>query len=155
MKFNEISSKLRQIELKKVLHFQAIAWLGTLVNLGVMWLLHGRLKVPLLVAGGIAIEIAIIHNYTWNYFVTWKQRVKHTLKDFLLLLFKYNLVTASIDFVVNLGILWLLTHFLGMYYLLAHLIGQILGPVFKFAANEFFIFPQPDNINLPCKKEES
>ena len=150
----KIHPKLREIELKKVFHFQLIAWLGTLVNLGVLWLMHGRLKLPVLIAGGIAIEVAIIHNFTWNYFKTWKVRVKHTVPDYLRLLVKYNLVTASIDFVVNLGILWLLTRYFGVYYLIANIIGQIFGPVFKFLANEFFIFPKKDFVDPPFEGEE-
>lgn len=142
----KIVSRLREIGLKKVLHFQAIAWLGTLVNLGILWLAHGRLKIPVVLAGGIAIEIAILHNYTWNYFVTWRKRVRRTAGDYFLLLFRYNLITASIDFVVNLGTLWLLTRYLGMNYLLADLIGQILGPLFKLLANEFLVFPKRDDL---------
>ena len=133
--------KIKAIGWRKLISYHLISWVGTLVNLGVMWLTHGVLKVPLMIAGVIAIEVAIIHNFTGHYFITWKHRVKHTLKDYLLLLFKYNLVTASIDFVVNLGILWTLTHFLGVHYLIANVTGQILGPVFKLLANEFLVFP--------------
>jgi putative flippase GtrA len=142
MKRFKLHPKLKQIELKKVLHFQVIAWLGTLVNLAVLWLMHGVLKVSVVLAGAIAIEVAIVHNFTWNYFITWKTRVKRTPKDYFLLLVKYNIVTASIDFVVNLGTLWILNKFFGVNYLLADLIGQLLGPLFKFFANEFIVFPQ-------------
>ena len=93
----------------RLLRFQFVAWGGTLVNLGVLWLLKGRLKVPLLLAGALAIETAIVHNFTWHYFFTWKDRVDRNVKDFVLRLARYNLVTASIDLVVNLGILWALT----------------------------------------------
>jgi len=142
MKLSEIKTRLGEIGFRKMFHFQAIAWLGTLVNLCVLWLLHGQLKVPLVLAGVIAIEVAIIHNYTWNYYVTWKTRVRHTLKDYLQLLVKYNAFTASVDFVVNLGVLWLLNRYFGTHYLLADLIGQLLGPVFKLLGNEFLIFPK-------------
>jgi putative flippase GtrA len=150
MKIIKLKTTLSEIELRKVIRFQAIAWLGSLVNLGVLWLMHGKLKVPLMLAGVIAIEIAIIHNFTWNYFVTWKNRVLHSLPDFLSLALKYNIVTASIDFTVNLGILWSLTHYLKINYLIADLAGQLVGPIFKFLANEFLIFPLKDYTKPPC-----
>ena len=124
----------------RALQFQLFAWLGTIVNLGVLWLLKGVLNVPLVAAGAAAIETAIIHNFTWCYFVTWKDRVDRTVKDYFLRLVRYNLVTASIDFVVNLGTLWALTTFAGVHYLLANLLGMLAGPLFKFLANEFLIF---------------
>ncbi|HMA63288.1 MAG TPA: GtrA family protein, partial [bacterium] len=66
--------KLRNINIRKIIRFQFIAWIGTLVNLAILWLLHGRLEMAVPVAGAIAIELAIIHNFTWHYFVTWNTR---------------------------------------------------------------------------------
>jgi dolichol-phosphate mannosyltransferase len=128
------------MKIKNIVRFQLVTWLGTLLNLGTMWLLHGHLKVPRSIAGAVAIELAIIHNFTWHYFITWRDRVKHTQKDFFARLLKYNLATASIDFVVNWSIMMILSTFFGVYYLLAQLIGMLPGPIFKFLANEFVIF---------------
>ena len=129
----------------RVLRFQLVAWGGTLVNLGVLWLLKGGLKIPLLPAGALAIETAIIHNFTWHYFVTWKDRVHGTAMDYFLRLVRYNLVTASVDFAVNLGTLWALVTFAGVHYLVAALFGMLAGPLFKYFANEFFIFRRARN----------
>ena len=137
----------------RLLQFQLVAWGGTLVNLGVLWLLKGALNVPLVAAGALAIETAIIHNFTWNYFVTWKDRVDRTVKDCLLRLVQYNLVTASIDFVVNLGTLWALVTFAGVHYLIADLFGMLAGPLFKYFANEFLIFRRGKDGERPEKSK--
>ena len=60
--------------------------------------------------------------------------------DYFRRLIRYNLVTASIDFTVNLGVLWVLAAFAGVHYLVADLAGMLAGPFFKFLANEFLIF---------------
>ena len=91
-------------------------------------------------AGACAIELAILHNFTWHYFTTWRDRVRHTVKDYLLRLAGYNAATASIDFLVNLSVLWILTRFLGIHYLVANLIGMACGPLLKFFVNEWLIF---------------
>ncbi|MCB5247300.1 MAG: GtrA family protein [Candidatus Cloacimonetes bacterium] len=153
MKIAHLLGRLKHGGWRKLLSFHLIAWVGTLVNLAVLWLTHGVLKIPLLIAGAIAIEIAIIHNFTGHYFITWKDRVKRTPRNYLLLLLKYNLVTASIDFVVNLGILWLLTHFLGVHYLIANIAGQVLGPLFKLVANEFLVFPKLKKTKLKLSED--
>jgi putative flippase GtrA len=69
---------------KKIIKFQLVAWLGTIVNLGSLWILHGILKIPVTIAGACAIELAILHNFTWYYFRTWNGRVAHTPTDFFL-----------------------------------------------------------------------
>jgi putative flippase GtrA len=130
----------RRRVLARLLRFQLVAWGGTLVNLGVLWLLHGRLGVPLVAAGAAAIETAIIHNFTWHYLFTWRDRVDGSAADYICRLLRYNLVTASIDFTVNLGVLWGLVRFAGVHYLLADLAGMVAGPVVKFLANEFLVF---------------
>ncbi len=125
---------------KRIIKFQIVAWGGTVINLTVLWLLKGRLGLDVIVAGALAIELAIIHNFTWHYFITWRDRVEKNISDYFARLVKYNLATASIDFVVNLGILWALTKYAGMNYLIADILGMIAGPIFKFIVNEFLIF---------------
>ncbi|MBO8152410.1 MAG: hypothetical protein DRP91_09285 [Candidatus Neomarinimicrobiota bacterium] len=128
------------MNVKSIIKFQFVAWLGTLVNLGSLWLLHGIFDLPLSIAGAIAIELAILHNFTWHYFLTWNDRVHFTLGDFFGRLYKYNILTASIDFLINLGTLYSLNKFFGVHYLLADIIGMSAGPIFKFLVNEFVIF---------------
>ncbi len=66
--------------------------------------------------------------------------MKRTVSDYFQRLLQYNLVTASIDFIVNLTVLWALTKYLDMHYLIANILGMLGGPVLKFVANEFLIF---------------
>lgn len=132
--------------LKRIVKFQLVALGGTVVNMGLLYLLKGRLHTPLLISGALAIELAIIHNFTWHYFWTWRERVGHTVKDYLQRLFHYNLVTASIDFIVNLTVLYVLTKYYGVYYLFANLIGMAAGPILKFVANEFLVFRRKTSV---------
>jgi len=103
-------------------------------------MLYGQLNWPLLLSGALAIEASIIHNFTWHYLVTWRDRVARTRIDYFYRLIRYNLVTASIDFVMKLGIIWGLTHYFHIHYLISDLISMLFGPIFKYAANEFIIF---------------
>ena len=135
------------IPIQRILKFQIFNWLGTLVNFATLWLLHGVYDVAIPIAGACAIEIAIIHNYTWHYFVTWKDRVGHTIKDYMFHLVEYNLIISSIDFIINLGILWFLTSYIGVHYLLANLLGMVGGPVFKYFFSDLVIFKnRPPNL---------
>jgi len=129
-------------KVRRIIKFQVVAIGGTVVNMTTLFLLRGRADLPLIASGAIAIELAIIHNFTWHYFKTWRERVQHTTKDYLKRLVQYNIVTASIDFSVNLTFLWFLTKVVGLHYMLSNLFGMMAGPVLKYFANDILIFQQ-------------
>ena len=131
---------LQKQTLKKIFRFQLVGFGGSLINSSCLWLLHGLLNIDLLIAGAISIELAIIHNYTWHYFQTWKSRIKYKFSDYFVRLFKYNIITASIDFYINLGILCLLVSFIGIHYMIANLMAMTAGFLVKFIINETIIF---------------
>lgn len=126
--------------LKRILSFQFIGWIGTAVNLAVLWLCYDVLDWPLLVSGALAIEVAIIHNFVWYYFWTWNDRVVYTLRDFLTLFVRYNIFTAAIDFFIRLGILWVLTEYFGIHYIISDIAGMFIAPLLKYITNDAYIF---------------
>lgn len=128
------------MKIKRIINFQLVALGGTLVNMSVLWVLKGRLHLPIVLSGACAIELAILHNFAWHYFRTWRERVDHTVPDYFKRLIRYNGITASIDFLVNLTVLWVLTKYFDVYYLHANMIGMLGGPILKFLANEYLIF---------------
>ena len=93
----------QHLDLKKIVKFQIVTWGGTVLNMTCLWLLHGRLKINLLLSAAIVIELAIIHNFSWYYFTVWKDRVEKSCKEYFQWLIKYNIITASIDFITNAG----------------------------------------------------
>ncbi len=126
--------------LKRILSFQFIGWIGTGVNLAVLWLCYDVLSWPLLVSGALAIEVAIIHNFVWYYFWTWNDRVAFTVRDFLTLFIRYNIFTAAIDFIIRLGILWILTEYYGVHYIISDIVGMFIAPLLKYITNDAYIF---------------
>jgi len=132
--------------LKKIAGFQLVAFGGTVVNLGMLWFCRGFITLPLLFAGTCAIEAAIFHNYTWFYFRLWQGLIRHTFSDYVHRFIRYNIVTSSLDFIANPGILWSLTQYFHIHYLIADLIGMSGGPFAKYFVNEYFIFRKPKTI---------
>lgn len=126
--------------LKRIFSFQFIGWIGTVLNLAVLWLCYDVLQWSLLVSGALAIEAAIIHNFVWYYFWTWSDRVEYTFRDFFHLLVKYNILTAAIDFIIRLSILWVLTEYFGIHYLISDIIGMFIAPIIKYITNDAYIF---------------
>ncbi len=123
--------------------FMAVAWLGMGVNTACLYLFKGILHIKLIPASLMAIEIAIIHNFIW--FRTWTWRDRPNKPPFFQQLIKYNLATGAVDFLANVSVLWSLSTFLKIHYLLANILGMIAPPFIKFWLNEKFIFKASSN----------
>jgi putative flippase GtrA len=141
--------------LTKMVRFQLVALGGSLINFGCLWLCHGKLQLDLLPAAAIAIELAIIHNYSWHFFITWKHRVKRQFSIYIIKLLKYNILTASIDFYVSLGILSLLVSHINIHYLIANSLAMTAGFLIKFILNETIIFKREIPVAKPLSKSKT
>jgi putative flippase GtrA len=123
--------------------FMLVAWLGMVVNTGYLYLFKGVLRIPIIPASMMAIEIAIIHNFIWYRQWAWKDRGGITGRPgFLRQLFAYNVATGVVDFTMNVSVLWALSTFLHVHYLIANILGMIAGPFIKFWINDRMIFKE-------------
>lgn len=140
---DRIRQTLRRVYIRhfrKILTFQGFAWLGTAVNLGVLWVLVDGFHWGKIVSVMTSIEVAIIHNFTWYYLITWRQHVRLTFRDYLRRLLHFNIVTAAIDYAMNIPVFWALIHFLNIHYLIAAGVSMILSPILKYLVNDHWVF---------------
>jgi len=113
------------------------------VNTACLYLFKGVMGIPLIPASVLAIEIAILHNFIWLRYWAWSDRKAEGVRPpFFKQLAIYNLATGAVDLTANVSILWLLATFAGVQYLIANIIGMILGPFIKFWINEKLIFKE-------------
>ena len=124
--------------------YMVVSWVGMLVNTACLYLFKGVLGIPIIPASMMAIEIAIIHNFVWYRNWAWGDRREQQRErlPFFRQLLLYNVATGLVDLIVNVSILWLLYRVFGVYYLIANIIGMILGPFIKFWLNEKIIFKE-------------
>jgi putative flippase GtrA len=123
--------------------FMIVAWIGMLVNTGCLYLFKGVLGIRLIPASLMAIEIAIIHNFIWLRFWAWGDRgADNGRRPFFKQLLLYNAATGTVDLAANVTILWVLAAVVGVHYLIANVMAQLLGPFIKFWLNEKIIFKE-------------
>lgn len=118
--------------------YMAVAWMGMLVNTACLYLFKGVWQIRIIPASIMAIEIAIIHNFFWFRHWAWKDR--RDRPSFFKHLIIFNVAAGTVDLVGNVSVLWVLTTFAGVHYLIANLIGMIVPPFVKFWLNEKLIF---------------
>jgi putative flippase GtrA len=82
--------------------FNAVGALGFCIQLNALWLFIVALKLTSLVATALAVETAVVHNFVWHQFLTWKDRSSEKRYDWLKRLFAFNLTNGAVSLAGNL-----------------------------------------------------
>ena len=115
------------------LKFNAVGIMGWVVHLGCVTLLVHGLGMQYLWATGLAVELAIIHNFLWHRRWTWSDRSEITLQPFAAFL-RFNVSNGAVSIFANLTAAWLLTGFFGVDPVLSNVASSI-----PFSLVNFFI----------------
>lgn len=113
----------------KFIKFLLVGGLGVVVNSLALFVLHQLMRLPLVVASLLAVELAIVNNFLWNDRWTFGRK-KRSLRRF----FQFNLVSCG-GLVITTGTLWVLATHLAAPYLLANLVGIGLATCWNFGIN--------------------
>jgi dolichol-phosphate mannosyltransferase len=119
--------------------FGVVGGLGIFVNTGLLYAGHDWLCLSLNISSPAAILITIYFNFNLNNFWTWKERRVSVVSGYILRLGRYYL-SAALGAVINYGVLMLGVRYLGLYYLIANLLGIFLGTASNFLLSEFWVF---------------
>jgi putative flippase GtrA len=123
------------------LKFNAIGGLGIGVQLIVLAALKSGLHLNYLLATGLAVEAAVIHNFLWHARFTWADRASES--SFLCWL-KFNLTTGLLSITGNLALMRLLTGWAGVNYLIANGITIAFCSVVNFMISDRVVFARCD-----------
>ncbi|MGM5480219.1 MAG: glycosyltransferase [Nanobdellota archaeon] len=122
---------------RKFLKFAVVGTSGVLVNYAVLILFKEIVGLYLLFASAIAVETSIITNFLLNNFWTWKSN-RHT-NSFAGRFLRFNLVSL-IALALNVSILFVLTEYVGMWYIIANAFGILVGMLVNFSMNDKWTF---------------
>ncbi|MGM5485384.1 MAG: glycosyltransferase [Nanobdellota archaeon] len=126
---------------RKFIKFALVGASGTLVNFGLLIGLTELAGLYYLLSSVIAVEASIISNFLLNNFWTWRSG-KHRNR-FMVRLFRFNLVSL-IALLLNVSVLFFLTEYLSMWYVLANVFGILAGMIVNFTINDRWTFRKND-----------
>ncbi len=119
---------------EKVLKFGAVGASGILVNTGLLYFFTDVAGLYYVLSSAIAVETSIISNFClnelWTFIERGKEGLKHLFKRFL----KFNTVSLT-GMLGNIAILYLLTEFAGIYYLVSNLIAIMVVFAWNYLVN--------------------
>jgi dolichol-phosphate mannosyltransferase len=121
-------------EWEKIFKFGLVGLSGIVVNMGVLYYLTEFVGFYYLVSSLFAIELSILNNFIWNDHWTFKGTRQHRMSNRWHRLISFHAVSAG-GLVINMGILFFLTSFVGVYYLISNIIGILVGFGWNFWVN--------------------
>ncbi|MCW3135227.1 MAG: GtrA family protein [Methanophagales archaeon] len=107
-----------------MIKFSIVGVIGAGINTGFLWILTDLAGLYYLFSSVVAIEIAIMMQFMMNDRWTFKDRKTNDVGQFIKRILKSNLWRSG-GLSVNVGVLYLFTAYIGVYYLLSNIFGII------------------------------
>lgn len=126
--------------------FLLVGLSGTIVNLGVLWLL-ATLGLNHLLAALIATEVSITNNFIWHDCWTFKNKATPHQLSFFSRFWRFQLV-SSLTASLTLGLFAIFTNTWHLYYLFAQFIAIGLATLVNFGINSRITWRKPANTEL-------
>ena len=122
------------------LKFNAVGGIGIVVQLAALAVFRSWLKLDYLLATGLAVEIAVVHNFLWHERYTWADRPATGAMQSLVRLAKFNASNGAVSMVGNLGLMRLLVGEMLFNYVAANLIAVVVCSLVNFLLSDRFVF---------------
>jgi len=139
------SGQLGGAEIVRWLRFNAVGAIGILVQLSALTLLVRVIRLPIVVATALAVEIAIIHNFIWHRGWTWADRRRGgrspaRFVEAVRYLFRFNLTTGFVSLAGNMLLMPLLAGALSIGLLKANLATIAICSLVNFVVSDRVVF---------------
>lgn len=136
----------------RFVRFGIVGGSGVVVNQSLLIGLHGGLGWPLLLSSAIAIECAILSNFTMSSLWIWRYDYGGSRRRVVAKFFQYQAATLFSSLGVNASILAVLVYWFDVDYRLANLGGIAAGMTLNFLAGELWVFRGPSPVGTDADR---
>ena len=123
--------------------FSAVGAAGLAVQLAALALFSGVMQLGLLLATALSVECAVLHNFLWHYYSTWKDRPCADRSQVIARLIRFHVANGMISLFGNSAMTWVLVTDFGIHYILANLLAVVPCSVANFLVCDRFAFCRP------------
>jgi putative flippase GtrA len=134
------SQRDRHRAILRWIKFNAVGGIGIVVQLAALAVLRTWLKLDYLLATGLAVEIAVIHNFLWHERFTWADRPARRPMQSLVRLAKFNASNGALSMVGNVVLMRLLIGEVNLNYVVANLIAIVACSLVNFLLSDRLVF---------------
>ncbi len=138
--FPVLSSQWDRRTFLRWIKFNAVGGIGIGVQLAALAIFRSWMKLDYLLATGLAVEIAVIHNFLWHARFTWADRPAPRRLHSLLRLAKFNASNGAVSIAGNLVLMRLLVGEVKFNYAASNVIAIISCSLVNFLLSDRFVF---------------
>ena len=124
--------------------FNVVGGIGIGVQLAVLLYLKRGFHLSHLLATGLAVEAAVVHNFLWHERFTWADRVHVTCRQPMLCLLRFNFTTGAVSILGNVALIELLVDAAHLNYLMANVITIPACSAVNFVVSDRLVFGESD-----------
>ncbi len=121
-------------ELGNVFRFGIVGLSGIFVNCGLLYLLTEYIGLFYLVSSAVAIEVSIVSNFLLNDHWTFRNRETRKVSAKISRFLSFQCVAMG-GMLINISVLFFLTDFFGIYYIISNIIGILVTFSWNFIVN--------------------
>jgi putative flippase GtrA len=125
--------------------FNIVGGIGIGVQILALATFRSWLRFDYLLATGLAVEIAVIHNFWWHERYTWADRPAARPIQSLIRLAKFNASNGAVSIVGNIVLMRLLVGELKFKYVVSNLVAILLCSLVNFLLSDRFVFDAEAN----------
>ena len=126
------------------IRFNVVGLFGFALQSATLFLLtHIAHPVSYLAATATAVELAVINNFVWHQYWTWRDRPSATMGETLRRLAKFNVTNGLVSIAGNLILMSLLVEQLGLPIFAAYLVSVATCSIFNFVLADRIAFQVP------------
>lgn len=115
----------------RIFKFALVGGLGAVINSSFLYLFTEYFGLFYLISSVLSIEIAIVMQFVLNDFWTFRDRRSRSVGVILIRLMKSNL-WRTMGMAVNILVLYILTEFFGVYYIISNFAGILCAFTFNY-----------------------
>jgi putative flippase GtrA len=120
--------------------FNLVGAVGIGVQFASLYFLKSITHFEYLLATGIAVEAAIVHNFVWHEQFTWSDRVQLSWGASFRRFIRFNMTTGLVSLIGNLALMRVMVGYGAMNYLVANAIAIALCSVANFLVSDRWVF---------------
>jgi putative flippase GtrA len=122
------------------LKFNFVGGIGIGVQLAALTLLRSGLRLDYLLATGLAVEAAVVHNFLWHERFTWRDRPSAHIGQSLKRFIKFNASNGAVSIIGNLLIMRTLVGGFQMNFVAANLVAVGVCSLANFLLSDRVVF---------------
>jgi len=123
----------------RFIKFCIVGAVGAVIHLGLLYFLTEFVHIWYMISATLGFTAAVVNNFVWNKYWTFGDRAPEIPRQFASFF-----IISVVSLAVNLSVLYVLTEFFGIWYMVAQVVAILVALSNNYLGNKKFTFKQTE-----------